>query len=125
MAHALESVLDDLKALFEAEKSLLTSGRAKDAAGLIEPKREAMAEFEQVLAQSAANENIAPYRSQIEQVVSMGMENAILLQAVRNGVNSIVARLRGLDTAAYVGSYNMQGRAMPFSQATGSYVKKV
>ena len=121
----LETTINDLKAIFEAEKSLLVNGRVNEAASLTAPKREAMEAFDHALAQAKESGIANAYRAQIEHIMQLASETAALLQASSNGIKSIVARLRGMNSGAYVGSYSIDGRATPFSQATGSYVRKV
>lgn len=118
------TALARLRELLLAERELIVSGRAREAAALIQDKASALQAVENAISAPQINQVSTPQRREVEAVVQMARENAVYFVAIRNGLRSAIQRLEGMHDNAYVGSYGRGGMKMAFPQATGSYRKK-
>ncbi|MFN7163788.1 MAG: hypothetical protein ACK4P2_03125 [Hyphomonas sp.] len=107
--------------ILEQERELLQSGAAAEAAALIEEKMLALQAFETFLERDGVPEAALQARRAIEQIIQMAEENAVHLDAIRNGVRMAISRLEGLNTGAHVGSYGRGGAQLTFTNATGTF----
>jgi len=125
MSSALDtSLIDNLVAILEEEHALLGASRAAEAAALMQPKLAALQALEQGLQQTGAAQASPRVRESIGYIQKLAAENARFLEAIRNGLQSAIARIEGLNSSAYVGSYGRGGTQMAFSLATGGYNTK-
>jgi prophage DNA circulation protein len=120
----IESVSERLNAVLLLELDLLKSGRASEAAALIEEKMNALQAFEEHLQKISLPKISSDERQAIEAVVRMAEENAAHLTAIRNGVRHAVQRLEALNSSVHVGSYRRDGGQISFTNATGAYNRK-
>lgn len=119
-----QRVIAALMNILEREQVLLKSGRAAEVAELIGEKMIALQNFEEFL-QTGGLRAVAPEtRRGIEQIIQTAEENAVHMDAVRNGVRHALTRLESLNTGAQVGSYGRGGAQLSFSNATGSFSRK-
>lgn len=120
-----EAALEAMEEILELERSLLEAGRAREAADLSQQKLEALGML-QTLAESGALKGASSQvRAQAARISGLAHENAALLEAVRNGINSLLTRITQAGGSAYVGSYGHRGAQLTFSQAAGSYHRRV
>jgi hypothetical protein len=120
-----QKVFAGLIGVLELERELLTTGRAAEAAGLIEEKMIALQDFEALIALKGLGGASSEKRQLVERIVQMAEENAAHMDAIRNGIRRAISRLESLNTGAQVGSYGRGGAQLSFSNAVGSYNRKV
>lgn len=120
-----DRIVSRLREVLAAERSFLKNGQVHDAASLAEEKLGAVEAFEGMLFADPPAGLTASQRIGVREVVDMARENAIVLDSVRNGLRSVAARLENLDGGSNVGAYDQYGTKLPFSGATGGYVKRV
>lgn len=125
MTHAIETAALHLEDVLLAERDFLLSGQVRAAASLVEDKIAALEAFEGAAAAFGAVGAPAAVRALIVRVVQMAEENAVHLEAVRNGLGSLIGRVSGAGQDAYAGVYRQGGGQMAFPQATGQYRKWV
>ncbi|ABI78451.1 hypothetical protein HNE_0263 [Hyphomonas neptunium ATCC 15444] len=121
----IQSTALDLEDILIAEREFLMAGRVREAAELSGEKLAALEAFENIFGARTPIAVSAPTRQLILDVIQLSEENAILLNAVRNGVRSLIARFEGPAGDAFVGSYRQGGSQIAFSNATGQYLKRV
>ena len=114
----------DLEDLLLAERQLLMSGLAREAANLSGEKLAALEAFEASFA-TAPRAISAGTRQLIADVIQLSEDNGKLLEAVRNGVRRLISRFEAPSSDAFVGSYRQGGRQIAFTNATGQYLKRV
>lgn len=115
----------DLEDILISEREFLMAGRPREAAELSGEKLAALEAFESAFGGRAPIAVSAQTRQLVLDVIQLSEENAVLLNAVRNGVRSLIARFEGPAGDAFVGSYQQGGRQIAFSHATGQYLKRV
>jgi hypothetical protein len=115
----------DMEDILQRERSLLSAGEAREAAALSEHKLSALAAFQSQLESGAFRAAPREARAQIERIAALARENAALLEAVRNGLQSLMTRMSQTSDTTYVGSYGQGGAQLAFRQATGGYIKRV
>lgn len=125
MTTAIESAALHLEDVLLAERDFLLSGQVREAASLVEDKLAALEAFEGAAASLGAGGGTAPIRALIGRVVQMAEENAVHLEAVKNGLSSLIGRVSSAGQDAYAGVYRQGGAQMAFPQATGQYRKWV
>lgn len=125
MEGKIQTAALDLEDILITERELLLAGRAREAAELSGEKLVALEAFESAFGARAPVAVSPQTRQLILDVIQLSEENAILLNAVRNGVRSLIGRFEGPAEDAFVGSYRMGGRQVAFSHATGQYFKRV
>lgn len=125
MTGAIESAALHLEDILLAERDFLLSGQVREAASLVEDKIAALEAFEGAAASFAPVGAPAAVRALIGRVVQMAEENAVHLEAVRNGLSSLIGRVSGGGQDAYAGVYRQGGGQMAFPQASGQYRKWV
>ncbi len=117
------AVAHELAGVLEREISLLRTGAVAEASKLASQKLQHLEILEQAIrAMSHADRcQLAPSLSRIER---LGRENAILLEACRNGLRMMIKRLEasGSDTSA--GVYRPDGREQVFGYAKGFFDTK-
>lgn len=121
-ARAAAAEMEDILRL---ERGLLSAGEARGAAELSDRKLTALASFQALLESGAFRAAPQEARLQIERIAALARENAALLEAVRNGLQSLMARISQTGSSTYVGSYGQGGVQLAFPHATGGYVKRV
>ncbi|MFN3312052.1 MAG: hypothetical protein ACK46Q_01120 [Hyphomonas sp.] len=121
-AQAAATEMEDILLL---ERSFLAAGEAREAAELSGRKLSALADFQALLESGAFRAAPQEARAQIERIADLAQENAALLEAVRNGLQSLMTRISRTGGSTYVGSYGQGGAQLAFPQATGGYVKRV
>jgi hypothetical protein len=119
-----ETLIDDLAIILEEENALLVASRAAEAAALVERKLAALQAFEASARQAAPGQVSPQALEKAAYVQRLAAENARFLEAIRNGVQSAISRLEGLNSSAYVGSYGRGGTQMAFTLATGAFNRK-
>lgn len=115
----------DLEHILITERELLLAGQARDAAELNGEKLAALEVFEEAFGARTPVAVSSQTRELVLNVIQLSEENALLLNSVRNGVRSLIARFESPSDDAFVGSYRMGGRQVAFSNATGQYFKRV
>ncbi len=120
-----EAAAADMEDILQLERRLLSAGEAREAAALSERKLSAFAAFQALLESGAFRAAPQEARGQIERIGALAQENAALLAAVRNGLQSLMTRINQTSCSTYVGSYGQGGAQLAFRQATGGYVKRV
>lgn len=125
MTPAFESAALHLEDVLLAERDFLLAGQVREAASLVEDKIAALEAFEGAAAVFGAGGAPAPVRALIGRIVQMAEENAIHLDAVKNGLSSLIGRISSASQDAYAGVYGQGGAQMAFPQATGLYRKWV
>lgn len=125
MEGKIQTAALDLEDILINERQLLLAGRARDAAELSGEKLTALEAFENAFGARTPVAVSPQTRQLILDVIQLSEENALLLNAVRNGVRSLIARFEGPAGDAFVGSYRIGGRQVAFSRATGQYFKRV
>lgn len=115
----------DLEDVLITEREFLLAGRARDAADLSGEKLVALEAFENAFGARTPFAVSPKTRQIILDVIQLSEENALLLNAVRNGVRSLIGRFEAPADDAFVGSYRMGGRQVAFPNATGQYFKRV
>lgn len=113
-----------LAEVLEQERELLLTGQAARAAELVEEKMLALQDFESLV--ESADLRAAPLvtRQAIEFIIQMADENAVHMEAIRNGIRSAISRLERITSSAYVGSYKKNGAQISFTNATGAFSRK-
>jgi len=119
------SIIERLEDLLTAEREYLITGRARQAAELAGEKLSALEAFQNLLETGGLAGAGSPLRDGAARVLRMAEENAVHLDAVRNGLKAVIHRIETMGSSAYVGSYGKGGAQMAFPQATGSYHKRV
>lgn len=119
-----DPVFARLAEILEYERELLLSGRAAEAASLIEEKMEALEDFEASLEGGVLSSGSLLMRRAAEHIIQLAEENAAHMEAIRNGLRHAITRLEGLTTSAHVGSYGQGGVQMSFTNATGIFSRK-
>lgn len=122
---SLDDAIRGLRDVLLEERSFLKSGLVHDVVSLTERKLEALEVFEGMLAADPPARISGTQRQSVQEVRQMARENGLIMQSVRNGLRSAADRLANLDGGATVGAYDRYGAKMPFSGATGGYVKRV
>ena len=117
-AFRLEDILAD-------ERAHLLSGRVREAAELSGEKLAALEAFETAIPAGEGRPPGGELAALISRIAQMAEENAIYLNAVRNGLRGLIGRLSGMNQDAYAGVYRQGGGQMSFPQATGAYRKWV
>jgi hypothetical protein len=120
-----ETALDLIEEILQAEKALLQAGRAREAAELSSRKLEVLDVLQGLMESGSLNRASAAMRIRLDQISALARENAVLLEAVRNGISSLLRRFNEAGDSVYVGSYGLQGAQLTFSRATGGYIKSV
>lgn len=120
-----QKVFAALNGVLQLERELLTTGRAAEAADLIEEKMRALQDFETLIVSKGLAGASPETRRTVEKIVQMAEENAAHMDAIRNGIRRAISRLESLNTGAQVGSYGRGGAQLSFSNAVGSYNRKV
>ncbi len=120
-----QRIFSALIRVLELERELLTSGRAGEAADLIQEKMIALQDFEALIALKGMGGASREKRQLIERIVQMAEENAAHMDAIRNGIRRAISRLESLNTGSQVGSYGRGGAQLSFSNAVGTYNRKV
>ena len=118
-------IVANLKDVLLSERTLLRSGQVHDVVALSGEKLQAVEAFESMLAMNPPVGLSSSDRQGVREIVEMAKQNAIILESVRNGLRSAATRLENLDGGATVGAYDRYGASLPFSGATGGYVKRV
>jgi len=113
-----------LKDILLSERSLLLTGRARDAATLIADKMDAIQDIEAFLADREPNSLPAAHRADMEEIVHLSRENSAHFEAIRNGLRHAIERLESMHGSAYVGSYAQNGTKIPFTEVTGQFRRK-
>ncbi|MCA8901812.1 MAG: hypothetical protein KDA53_11230 [Hyphomonas sp.] len=114
-----------LRDLLMQERGLLLSGRAREAAELVQSKLDATERMESYLAPDGEGSAIAAaHRREIEEIVKLAKENSAHFEAIRNGLRHAIERLETMHANAYVGSYGQDGAKLAFSGVAGSYLRK-
>lgn len=119
-----DPAFDRLAEILEYERELLQSGRAAEAASLIEEKMEALEDFEASLESGVLANGSLQMRRAAEHIIQLAEENAAHMEAIRNGLRHAITRLEGLTTSAHVGSYSQGGAQISFTNATGTFSRK-
>lgn len=119
-----QQVFAALTDILELEREFLQSGRAAEAAGLIEEKMTALQDFEALIESNGLAGASLETRRAVERIIQMAEENASHMEAIRNGIRRAISRLESLNTGAHVGSYGRGGAQLSFSNATGAYNRK-
>ncbi len=123
--HEIYNAVSELRGVLEAEREALRTGRAQEAAGLVNEKMDALKAFDAIIVAAQNMPDRSELRGDIEGIVSLARENASHFTAVRNGMSNAISRLNSLSDTSYVGSYTASGAKTPFPKAAGGYVKKV
>lgn len=113
-----------LAEVLESERGLLQSGRAGEAAGLIEEKMAALQAFEAALQRAPPPGASLQRRGAVERIIRMAQENAAHMEAIRNGIRHAINRLESINSSAHVGSYGRGGAQLSFTNAIGAYNRK-
>lgn len=113
-----------LKDILHSERNFLLTGRARDAAGLMPGKMEAIQDLEVFLANREVNSLPVAHRVDMEEIVSLSRENSAHFEAIRNGLRHAIERLESMHGGAYVGSYAANGSKIPFTEVTGQFRRK-
>lgn len=121
----LEQAMTDLLDVLSEEGEMLQSGRAHEAAGLINRKLSAVESFEVTFGAKQLSEVTLEQRANLKTIASLAEENARHFEAIRNGLTNVITRLQSADSTAYVGSYGREGSKVTFSDASGGFSKKV
>ncbi|MFN3608061.1 MAG: hypothetical protein ACK4Y9_03260 [Hyphomonas sp.] len=121
----IQSAALDLEDILLAEREALLAGRPREAAALSGEKLTALEIFEAAFGGRAPIAVSPATRQLVRDVIQLSEENALLLNAVRNGVRSLIARFEGPAGDAFVGSYRPGGSQIAFTNATGHYQKRV
>ena len=118
------TLVGDLVAVLEEAQALLSAARAPEAAALMDRKLAAMQALEEQLRQMLPLPASHRLRDSIVRIQRLAEENARFLETLRFGLQSAIARIEGMNSSAYVGSYGRGGAQMAFSLATGGYNTK-
>jgi len=110
--------------VLKLEREYLQTGRAAEAASLIEEKMLALQDFETLLGATDVPNAPLQNRRAIQTIIQMAQENAAHLEATRNGIRSAITRLEGIAASAHVGSYRQGGAQISFTNATGAFNRK-
>ncbi|MEL6829407.1 MAG: hypothetical protein AAFO63_04650 [Pseudomonadota bacterium] len=121
----LEQAMSDLKAVLAEEGEMLQTGRAHEAATLINQKLTAIEAFEITFGAKELSEVTIEQRESLKFIAELAEENARHFEAIRNGLTNVISRLQSADSTAYVGSYGRQGGKVAFPDASGGFSKKV
>ena len=113
-----------LRDILLSERSLLLTGRARDAAALMPDKMEAIQDLEAFLADRELNSHPVGHRADMEEIVRLSRENSAHFDAIRNGLRHAIERLESMHGSAYVGSYAQNGSKIPFTEVTGQFRRK-
>lgn len=114
-----------LREILEAERDLLKQGMASDTLSLAQEKMSKMQEFQAYYSAIKPDAVSTADLQEVAAISQLARENAILFEAVRNGLNSVIERLEGLSANSYVGAYDKSGSKVAFNGAQGRYVKKI
>jgi len=114
----------DLEDILLAEREYLVAGLAREAAALSNEKLAALDAFESAFGNRTPIAVSPQTRQLVRDVIQLSEENGVLLNAVRNGVRSLISRFEGPMPDAFVGSYRQGGGQIAFSHATGQYMKR-
>tara|TARA_R110000772_G_scaffold94457_1_gene192347 strand:- start:127 stop:507 length:381 start_codon:yes stop_codon:yes gene_type:complete len=113
-----------LKDILLSEKDMLLTGRAREAAGLLSVKMEAMQDIEAYLESLEPGSLPIEHRADMELIVRLSKENSAHFEAIRNGLRHAIERLESMHSSAYVGSYAQNGSKIPFTEVTGQFRRK-
>ena len=113
-----------LKDILLSEKDMLLTGRAREAAGLLSVKMEAMQDIEAYLESREPGSLPIEHRADMELIVRLSKENSAHFEAIRNGLRHAIERLESMHSSAYVGSYAQNGSKIPFTEVTGQFRRK-
>jgi hypothetical protein len=118
------NVIAELTGILELEQELLKSGRAGEAASLIEKKMIALQGFESLLETAGLKGVSRETRRAMEKVIQLAEQNAVYMEAIRNGIRHAISRLENLNGSVQVGSYGRGGAQLSFSKATGTFNRR-
>lgn len=118
-------ITQKLKDILEAERNLLKQGMAMETLSLAQEKMTTMQDFQTFYSNASADTISDTDLREIEVISQMARENAILFEAVRNGLTSVIERLESISANAYVGAYDHSGSKVAFNGARGRYLKKI
>jgi len=113
-----------LMELLEEERELLQTGRAAEAAQLVEEKMAALQAFELAIESGGLATASYQKRQAAERIVQLAEENAAHMAAIRNGLRHAISRLESLNASAQVGSYGRGGTQLSFTNATGTFNRR-
>ena len=113
-----------LATVLQQERELLLTGQAARVAELVEEKMSALQDFESFLEGAKAGVSPAGIRTAIDAIIQFADENAVHLEAVRNGIRSAISRLEGIAASTHVGYYRRNGAQISFTNATGAFNRK-
>lgn len=119
-----QQIFAALSDILERERHLLKSGRASEAAGLIEEKLAALQNFEALVETRRLGGASLETRRSVERIIQMAEENSSHMEAIRNGIRRAIQRLESLNTGAQVGSYGRGGAQLTFSNSTGKFSRR-
>ncbi|MBA3067884.1 MAG: hypothetical protein FP825_05300 [Hyphomonas sp.] len=110
--------------ILEREQELLKAGRAGEAASLVEEKMIALQRFESLLETAGLTGVSHKTRRAMERVIQLAEQNAVHMEAIRNGIRHAISRLENLNGSVQVGSYGRGGAQLSFSKATGTFNRR-
>ncbi|MEM9670129.1 MAG: hypothetical protein AAF950_14500 [Pseudomonadota bacterium] len=122
--HTLDTACRDLKELLTEERNYLLRARLFDATNLAEKKAELLRVIQENLGRADQLNLSETTKRDLSEVKRIADENGTYLAALRNGVGSIVKRLRALDADDSLGAYDQHGKGVRFSSLAGRYMKK-
>jgi len=119
-----ESAIESLISILEEEQAFLAAGRAGDAATLLDEKLAALQTVENAIRQADPSALPRHIREGIGRIQQLAAENGRFLEAIRNGLRSVISRLEGMNSSAHVGLYGRNGSKTAFTLATGGYSRR-
>ena len=119
-----QQIMSQVESVLSAEKHLLLSGQVHRVVELSEEKVQAMTAFESLLQEAGQMLRAETIQARLRGIVQAASENSIHFRAVQNGLQNMVTRLGRVSQDSYVGAYQSNGLQTPFSNATGTYLKK-
>ena len=122
---AIQTAALDLEDILLAERDYLMSGLVREATALSGEKLAILETFEAALNARTPIAVSTGTRQLISDVIQLSEENGRLLDAVRNGVRSLIARFDAPSSDVFVGSYRQGGGQIAFKNATGQFLKRV
>lgn len=125
MSHAqISEEITRLKDVLEQERHYLLSGQPLETATLMEAKLAAMDGLERAFGSLEPDDIPSLYRRDMAGIVQAAKENAVHFEAVQNGLQQAISRMKSLHASAYVGSYTQTGSKVAFTEVTGQFLKK-
>jgi len=117
--------IDDLKDVLIRERDLLREGYPVATIALVKEKTEIMMDLGPLIDAWERGEVANDEIDQLKEISSLAQQNATRLNAIKNGMSSLLQRLAEQSDQTHIGAYDQSGNQMRFQRGSGVYKKSV